>query len=109
MKALRMLRPIRSAACTLFMVLMACLGGAQAGTCSSHPHQVVVYFGNGINTSPESAERSMLLLRRNLGTTYNDKALRYDLAYNATDGRWMISSKLPSRLVSSGPAIWRTG
>ncbi|MFN3617089.1 MAG: hypothetical protein ACK4TS_03795 [Aquabacterium sp.] len=86
MKALRMLRPIRSAACTLFMVLMACLGGAQAGTCSSHPHQVVVYFGNGINTSPESAERSMLLLRRNLGTTYNDKALRYDLAYNATDG-----------------------
>lgn len=86
MKALRMFLSIRSAASALFVVLMACLGGAEAGTCPSHPHQVVVYFGNGINTSPESARRSRDLLRDNLGTTYNDKALRYDTAYNATDG-----------------------
>lgn len=59
---------------------------AQNSACPALPQQVVVYFGNGINTDQRSAERSMTLLSKNLGTTYNNKTIRYDTAYNATDG-----------------------
>jgi len=59
-------------------------GSAQ--TCPQLEHQVVIYFGNGINTSPISAESSLRRLRNNLGDVYNNKKLRYDIAYNATDG-----------------------
>lgn len=58
---------------------------AQVNICPVLPQQVVVYFGNGINTSPESARRSRDLLRDSLATTYNNRTLRYDTAYNATD------------------------
>lgn len=73
----------------VFAFLVACLhlapAHAQVNTCPVLPQQVVVYFGNGINTNQESARRSRDLLRDNLGTTYNNRTLRYDTAYNATD------------------------
>lgn len=74
----------------IFAFVVACLhlvpAQAQVNTCPALPQQVVVYFGNGINTDQRSARRSRDLLRDNLGTTYNNKTLRYDTAYNATDG-----------------------
>lgn len=68
---------------TFFYLSAVC---AQNSACPVLPQQVVVYFGNGINTDPESADRSMILLERQLGTSYNNKTIRYDTAYNATDG-----------------------
>jgi len=70
--------------CLTFVRIASAL--AQDSSCPTLPQQVVVYFGNGILASPESSRRSMLLLRVNLGASYNNKTLRYDLAYNATDG-----------------------
>lgn len=72
---------------TFFLVLISLSPvWAQNSICPILPQQVVVYFGNGINTDRESAERSMTLLGDNLGTTYNNKTIRYDTAYNITDG-----------------------
>lgn len=83
MNALRMLCLIRSTVYSLFLVFLAPTGEVRASTCPNLPEQVVVYFGNGINTSPDSARRSRDLLRDNLGTAYKDQTLRYDTAYNA--------------------------
>ena len=55
-------------------------------TCPLPDKNVVIFFGNGINTIPESADASLRILRRTLGDTYNSQTLRYDLAYNKTSG-----------------------
>jgi len=54
--------------------------------CPIPDSNVVIFFGNGINTRPESADASLRILKRTLGDTYNGQTLRYDLAYNRTSG-----------------------
>ena len=60
---------------------------ANAQTICPKPKQdVVIYFGNGIDTTEKSARRSKDRLREELGDTYNGATLRYDLSYNQTEG-----------------------
>jgi hypothetical protein len=70
---------------TLFVFVCNSISFAQV-TCPKPQQDVVIYFGNGIDTDRESATRSSNELQRALGTTYNNATLRYDLAYNQTSG-----------------------
>lgn len=54
--------------------------------CPAPEQEAVIFFGNGIDTTPDSAESSLNELRLELGDTYNNHKLRYDLAYNNTSG-----------------------
>jgi len=53
-------------------------------TCPVPDKTVVIFFGNGINTTNRSAQESLKTLQDELGDTYNGQTLRYDLAYNRT-------------------------
>jgi hypothetical protein len=55
-------------------------------TCFTPLQSIVIFFGNGIATSPESAKRSAVALQRTIGDSYNGQKVRYDLAYNKTSG-----------------------
>lgn len=68
-----------------FLLLVSVTAFAQQ-TCFDSTKNVVIFFGNGIQTSKVSAQRSLQSLRDEFGTTYNSQNLRYDLAYNATNG-----------------------
>jgi hypothetical protein len=73
------------ASVALWLMAHTLVGYAQT-TCPRPKQDVVIYFGNGIDTSPENAKRSQKTLQESLGTTYNGATLRYDLAYNQTSG-----------------------
>lgn len=64
---------------------MSVTGFAQQ-TCADPSKNVIIFFGNGIQTDQKSARQSLDRLTRDLGTTYNGQTIRYDLAYNATSG-----------------------
>ena len=71
----------------LACVLFAWLNVTFAQTSCPTPQQkAVIFFGNGIATTRESAKSSLNLLRLTIGDTYSGQSLRYDLAYNQTDG-----------------------
>jgi hypothetical protein len=56
------------------------------GQCVQPTAGTAIYFGNGINTSKNSATASLQNLRKELGTNHNGDELVYALAYNQTDG-----------------------
>lgn len=56
------------------------------GQCPQPESNVVVYFGNGILTTRNSAERSLSLLKDELGSDLNSQRISYALAYNGTSG-----------------------
>lgn len=70
---------------SLLLLLISVTGFAQQ-TCSDPAKNIVIFFGNGIQTSERSAQRSLAAISREFGTTYNGQTIRYDLAYNATSG-----------------------
>lgn len=72
-----------------FLVLLfnTTLATAQ-NTCYVPDQSVAIFFGNGIDTSEESAERSLNRLRDEIGATYNGRKVRYDLTYNKTSGKY---------------------
>jgi hypothetical protein len=55
-------------------------------TCPAPDQSVVVFFGNGIATTEVDAKRSINALRLEIGDTYNGQKVRYDVAYNKTNG-----------------------
>lgn len=69
-----------------FLLLMMCFFTHAQNTCPVPPQSVVVFFGNGIDTTPRAAQRSLDQLQTAIGDTYNDQKIRYDLAYNNTSG-----------------------
>jgi hypothetical protein len=54
--------------------------------CPKQNVEVVIFYGNGIDTTRESAQQSLDELKKSLGNTYNSQPLQYDLAYNQTGG-----------------------
>jgi hypothetical protein len=57
-----------------------------ANVCVIPKDSTVIYFGNGINTTRESAKTSLLALVDGLGSEYNGQNLEYAIAYNQTGG-----------------------
>ena len=55
-------------------------------SCSPLEARATIFFGNGINTTSESAAVSRRKLQEELGSSYNGIALSYGVAYNQTDG-----------------------
>lgn len=86
-------------ACLLF----AWLNTTYAQTACPVPKQkAVIFFGNGIATSKEAAQRSLDRLHQEIGDSYNSQSLRYDLSYNQTDG---IALDLAQSVMQAG-AQW---
>ncbi|RZI43933.1 hypothetical protein EGT07_00415 [Herbaspirillum sp. HC18] len=87
----------------LVCLLFAWLNVSYAQTsCPVPEKKAVIFFGNGIATSEVSARNSLRLLHRYIGDSYNSQFLRYDLAYNQTDG---IAADLAQSVMQAG-AQW---
>ena len=72
--------------CSILPLALSALTASAQTACPKPKQDIVVYFGNGIDTSRRNAVRSLNKLIETLGTTYNGATLRYDLAYNQTEG-----------------------
>lgn len=70
---------------TFFLLLITDFSSAQQ-TCPLPEQKVVIFFGNGINTTRPSATAAFEALSDELGMTYNGQTLHYDVAYNKTSG-----------------------
>jgi hypothetical protein len=57
-----------------------------ANVCNVPQDSAVIYFGNGVNASRESAISSVHLLMDNIGSEYNGQRLEFAVAYNQTGG-----------------------
>jgi hypothetical protein len=69
----------------VFISLVITLPTFAQQTCTP-PQKTVIFFGNGINTTPDEADESRDILRKQLTDTYNGQSLKYDVAYNDTYG-----------------------
>jgi hypothetical protein len=68
------------------LLLLTSLPGFAQQACSDTTKNIAIFFGNGIQTSQESAKKSLDAVKREFGLTYNGQTIRYNLAYNATSG-----------------------
>ena len=57
--------------------------------CPRPDERFAVFFGNGILTAPEGATRSLDTLADAVGNTVSGYPVRYDLAYNFSDGAFL--------------------
>jgi hypothetical protein len=71
----------------LALFLLILTESSLAGSiCTTPELSAVIYFGNGINTTRNSATSSLDRLSKELGDDYNGHKLEYALAYNQTGG-----------------------
>ncbi len=67
----------------LLLLWFATTAFAQS-TCPAPEQSIAIFFGNGITTTPDSAELSLERLEEEIGDSYKGQKVRYDLAYNKT-------------------------